>query len=254
MYAEERKQKILELIQLSGSMSTSELAKSVGASPITLRKDLAILESMGLLKRTHGGAMSKSLESRMELSFSEKTNFNLEEKVRIARRASEMIQVGDSIILDAGTTTLQIAKHIKDKIDINVLTNSVYNLLELAESPGIEVSLTGGGLRKISRSLIGPLAISSLNSIRAGKLFLGATGVSIEKGLTSPNMIEAQTKSAMIRAADTVILVVDHSKFEKTALGKFGEIEEVQILITDEKAPSEVIERIKQKGIEVIQV
>lgn len=254
MYSEERKQKILELIQSSGSMSTSELAKSVGASPITLRKDLAILESMGLVKRTHGGAISKSLESRMELSFSEKTNFNLEEKVRIARRASEMIQVGDSIMLDAGTTTLQIAKHLKDKIDIHVLTNSVYNLLELAESPGIEVSLTGGSLRKISRSLIGPLAISSLKNVHAGKLFLGATGVSIEKGLTSPNMIEAQTKSAMIRAADTVILVADHSKFGKTALGKFGEIEEVQILITDEKAPSEVIERIRQKGIEVIQV
>lgn len=254
MYSEERKQKILELIQSSGSMSTSDLAKSVGASPITLRKDLAILESMGLVKRTHGGAISKGIPNRMELSFSEKTNFNLEEKVRIARRASEMIQVGDSIILDAGTTTLQIAKYIKDKIDIHVLTNSVYNLLELAESPGIEVSLTGGSLRKISRSLIGPLAISSLNSVHAGKLFLGATGVSLEKGLTSPNMIEAQTKSTMIRAADTVILVVDHSKFGKTALGKFGEIEEVQILITDKKAPSEVIERIIQKGIEVIQV
>ena len=254
MYSEERKQKILELIQSSGSMSTSELAKSVGASPITLRKDLAILESMGLVKRTHGGAISKSIESRMELSFSEKTNFNLEEKVRIARRASEMIQVGDSIILDAGTTTLQVAKHIKDKIDIHVLTNSVYNLLELAESPGIEVSLTGGSLRKISRSLIGPLAISSFNSVHAGKLFLGATGVSLEKGLTSPNMIEAQTKSAMIRAADTVILVVDHSKFGKTALGKFGELEEIQILITDKKVPSEIIEAIIQKGIEVIQV
>lgn len=254
MYSEERKQKILELIQSSGSMSTAELAKSVGASPITLRKDLAILESMGLVKRTHGGAISKGIANRMELSFSEKTNFNLEEKARIAGRASEMIQVGDSIILDAGTTTLQIAKNIKDKIDIHVLTNSVYNLLELAESPGIEVSLTGGSLRKISRSLIGPLAISSLKNVHAGKLFLGATGVSIEKGLTSPNMIEAQTKSAMIRAADTVILAVDHSKFGKTALGKFGEIEEVQILITDKKAPSEVIERIKQKGIEVIQV
>jgi DeoR/GlpR family transcriptional regulator of sugar metabolism len=161
MYSEERKQKVLELIQSNGSMSTSELAKMVGASPITLRKDLAVLESRGWVKRTHGGAMSRGLESRMELSFFEKSKFNLEEKVRIAYRASEMIQVGDSIILDAGTTTFQIAKHIKDKIDIHVLTNSVYNLLELAESLGIEVSLTGGSLRKISRSLIGPLAISS---------------------------------------------------------------------------------------------
>jgi DeoR/GlpR family transcriptional regulator of sugar metabolism len=254
MYSEERKQKILELIQLNGSMSTSELAKMVGASPLTLRKDLAVLESRGLVKRTHGGAISRGLDSRMELSFFEKSKFNLEEKVRIAYRASEMIQVGDSIILDAGTTTLQIAKHIKDKIDIHILTNSVYNLLELAESPGIEVSLTGGSLRKISRSLIGPLAISSFSNVHAGKLFLGATGVSLEKGLTSPNMIEAQTKSAMIRAADTVILVVDHSKFGKTALGKFGELEEVQILITDKQVPSEIIEAVIQKGIEVIQV
>lgn len=254
MYSEERKQKILEMIQVNGSMATSELAKIVGASPITLRRDLAILESMGLVKRAHGGAISKGLGNRMELSFFEKSRHNLEEKIRIAQKASEMIQVGDTIILDAGTTTFQIAKHIKEKMDIHVLTNSVYNLLELAESPGIEVSLTGGSLRRISRSLIGPLAINSLSSIRVGKLFLGATGVSLEKGLTSPNMVEAQTKSAMIRAADTVILVVDHSKFGKTALGKFAQLEEVQVLITDRKAPSEVIRAIIEKGVEVIQV
>lgn len=254
MYSEERKQKILEMIQANRSMATSELAKIVGASSITLRRDLAILESMGLVKRTHGGAISKGLENRMEISFFEKSRHNLEEKIRIAQKASEMIQVGDTIILDAGTTTFQIAKHIKEKMDIHVLTNSVYNLLELAESPGIEVSLTGGSLRRISRSLIGPLAINSLSSIRVGKLFLGATGVSLEKGLTSPNMVEAQTKSAMIRAADTVVLVVDHSKFGKTTLGKFAELDEVQVLITDRKAPSEVIRAVVERGVEVIQV
>lgn len=254
MYSEERKQKVLEMIQANGSMATSELAKIVGASPITLRRDLTILESMGLIKRTHGGAISKSIENRMELSFFEKSRHNLEEKIRIAQKASEMIQVGDTIMLDAGTTTFQIAKHIKEKMDIHVLTNSVYNLLELAESPGIEMSLTGGSLRKISRSLIGPLAIQSLKSIRAGKLFLGATGVSLDQGLTSPNMIEAQTKITMIRSADTVILVVDHSKFGKTTLGKFAELDEVQVLITDRKAPSEIIKAIIEKGVEVIQV
>jgi DeoR family fructose operon transcriptional repressor len=165
-----------------------------------------------------------------------------------------MIQVGDTIMLDAGTTAFQIAKHIKDKMDIHVLTNSVYNLLELAESSGIEVSLTGGSLRRISRSLIGPLAINSLKNIRVGKLFLGATGVSLDQGLTSPNMIEAQTKNAMIHSADTVILVVDYSKFKKTALGKFGELEEIQVLITDKKAPSDIIKAIIEKGVEVIQV
>lgn len=254
MYSETRKQKILEMVQSNGSVSTSELVKVVGASPITLRRDLAILDSMGLVKRTHGGATSKDIESRMEASFFEKVRQNLEEKVGIAKKASEMIQVGDTIMLDAGTTTFQIAKQIKDKMDIHVLTNSVYSLLELAESSGIEVSLTGGSLRRISRSLIGPLSINSLKNIRVGKLFLGATGVSLDQGLTSPNMTEAQTKSAMIHSADNVILVVDYSKFEKTALGKFGELEEIQVLITDKKAPSDIIKAIIEKGVEVIQV
>ena len=254
MYAEKRKQKILQMVQSNGSVSTSELVKVVGASPITLRRDLAILDSMGLVKRTHGGATSKDIESRMEASFFEKARQNLEEKVGIAQKASEMIQVGDTIMLDGGTTTFQITKQIKDKMDIHVLTNSVYSLLELAESSGIEVSLTGGSLRRISRSLIGPLSINSLKNIRVGKLFLGATGVSLDQGLTSPNMTEAQTKSAMIHSADTVILVVDYSKFEKTALGKFGELEEIHVLITDKKAPSDIIKAIVEKGVEVVQV
>ena len=254
MHFEKRKQKILEILQSDGTVSTSELAEFFDTSHITIRRDLAKLESMGLVHRVHGGIIGTSAGNRMELSFFEKCKLNLEEKRRIGQKASEMVSMGDTVMVDAGTTTLQFAKQIKDKMGIHVLTNSIFIVLELAESPGIEVSLTGGDLRKISRSLIGPLAINSIDNIRVDKLFLGATGVCLEQGLTSPNMIEAQTKSAMIRAAKTVILLADHSKFGKSTLGKFGELKDVQILITDEKAPREAIEAIAEKGIEVIQV
>jgi DeoR family fructose operon transcriptional repressor len=198
------------------------------------------LESLGLVQRVHGGAVRIPSGSAMELSFFEKCKTNLDEKRRIGQKASEMVSMGDTLMLDAGTTTLQVAKHIKDKMGIHVVTNSIYILLELAEASAVEVSLTGGDLRKISRSLIGPLA--------------GATGISIEQGLTSPNMIEAQTKSAMIHVAKNVILVADHTKFGKTTLGKFAKLEDIQILITDKKAPSAMIREIIKRGVEVVQV
>ena len=254
MYSEKRKQKILEILQSDGNVSTSELARFLNISEITVRRDLAKLESEGILHRKHGGAVSTSFENRMELSFFQKCKLNSEEKKRIGKRASEMVSMGDTIMLDAGTTTLQVAKHLKDKMGIHIVTNSVFILLELAESAGIEVSITGGDMRKISRSLIGPLAINSINNINVDKLFLGATGVSLDHGLTSPNMIEAQTKSAMMRAAKTVILLVDHTKFSKATLGRFGGLKDVHIVITDREAPQETIEAIIANGTEVIQV
>jgi DeoR family transcriptional regulator, fructose operon transcriptional repressor len=253
MHFEKRKQKILEIIQSDGTVSIAELAKTFNTSDITIRRDLTKLESMGLVQRVHGAVIGVS-NNRMELSFSQKCSLNFDDKTRIAQKASELVSISDSIMLDAGSTTLQVAKHIKNKMGIQVVTNSIYVLLELAESSGIEVSLTGGALRKISRSLVGPLAVNSVNNIRVDKVFLGATGVSLEQGVTSPDMIEAQTKSAMIHAAKTVILLVDHSKFGKSTLGKFCELKDVNILITDTKAPPEIIKSIIDLGIKVIQV
>jgi DeoR family fructose operon transcriptional repressor len=254
MFFEGRKTRILEELRSNGSISTSELKRVLGLSEITIRRDLTKLESLGLVQRVHGGAVRVSSGSAMELSFFEKCKTNLDDKRRIGQRASEMVSMGDTLMLDAGTTTLQVAKHIKDKMGIHVVTNSIYILLELAEASTVEVSLTGGDLRKISRSLIGPLAVSSISAINVDKVFLGATGISIEQGLTSPNMIEAQTKSAMIHVAKNVILVADHTKFGKTTLGKFAKLEDIQMLITDKKAPSGMIRAIVKRGVEVVQV
>jgi DeoR/GlpR family transcriptional regulator of sugar metabolism len=254
MHFEVRKQEILEVIRSHGTISISELAKTFNISEITIRRDLTKLESVGLVRRIHGAVVDTPSSNQMELSFFQKCNLNLEEKIRIAQKASELVSISDTIMLDAGTTTLQVAKQIKNRMGIHVITNSIYILLELAESSGIEVSLTGGALRKISRSLIGPLAIHSVKDIHVETLFLGASGVSLDRGLTSPDMTEAQTKTAMMRAARTVILLADHTKFGKRTLGKFGELKDVHVLITDKKAPQDIIEPILRLGIEVIQV
>ncbi len=254
MHFELRKQEILEMIRSQGTALISDLAKAFNISDITIRRDLTKLESLGLVRRIHGAVVDISNTSQLELSFFQKCNLNLEEKIRIGQKASELISISDTVMLDAGTTTLQVAKQIKNRMGIHVITNSIYILLELAESSGIEVSLTGGALRKISRSLIGPLAINSIQDIHVEKLFLGASGVSLDWGLTSPDMIEAQTKTAMIRSARTVILLADHSKFGKRTLGRLGELKDVHVLITDTKTPQDVVQSVLQLGIEVIQV
>ncbi|HWG85727.1 MAG TPA: DeoR/GlpR family DNA-binding transcription regulator, partial [Deinococcales bacterium] len=226
-----RRKQIVQLLELERSVRVEDLAERFAVSPVTIRKDLAELEARGLLERTHGGA-TLTHRSRYNPSFREKLHQHGPQKRQVALAALQFVQEGDAVILDAGSSTLALAQAIKGEYrSLVVLTNSVAIALELVDTPN-EVLLLGGQVRQHSLALIGPAAVSTVEGFRADKVFLGATGVSLEAGYTTPNPLEAQTKRAMLLAASERYVLADASKIGHAALSRFARLDEVSALIT----------------------
>jgi DeoR family transcriptional regulator, fructose operon transcriptional repressor len=232
MTTEQRRSKIIELLEGRGSVQVEALSSQFAVSLVTIRKDLSELEGRGLLHRTHGGA-TWAHRSLFNPSFREKVYLQQAEKQAIARAAVELIEEGDSLILDAGSTTQTLARAMKKRFrNLFILTNSTPIALELSET-GWEILLLGGQVRHHSMALIGPATVRALETYHVDKAFMSATGVSVQHGYTTPNDSEAQTKRAMIAASDRVIAVVDSSKLGRTTLCSFAAIDGVQELVTD---------------------
>lgn len=255
MLREERKASIVNLFRHNNIIQISELSKMLSVSKNTIRRDLEALERQGLIERIHGGAISRSERGgAIDLSWQERESKFQKEKRRIGYKAAQMIEDGESIILDAGTTIMQVARCI-NKRNLTVVTNAVNIGMELSGKKGITVVLTGGILREISVSLVGPLAEDFLNNnIHVDKMFLSAGGVDGENGVTNANTIEVPIKRVMIRAAKEVILVVTHDKIGKKSFTRVVPLKEVNKIITDEYAPKEQVEFIQKQGVEVILV
>ncbi|WP_406677987.1 DeoR/GlpR family DNA-binding transcription regulator [Moorella sp. ACPs] len=254
MISAQRRKIIIDKINSGMPLSVSELSRELGVSPMTIRRDLSSLEKEGLLTRTHGGAVPVGGGSEEEPSFDEKLNRFPAEKLAIARKAAELIKDGDTILLNAGTTVTALARLLKDRQNLTVVTNTVNIAMELAQSEGINLVLTGGNMRTRSYAMVGTLTERVLREIHVQKAFLGVNGISIEHGLTTPNMTEAHTNSLMIKAADEIIVLADHSKIGRVTLSRFAPIEAVSTLITDRAAPPDFIEELVRRGIEVIVV
>lgn len=249
MFAEERKQRILATLHRTAAVRVEDLGRALRVSPASIRRDLADLERAGLLKRTHGGAVGTHLAA-LEPSLAEKEDKYQPEKTAIAALALEFVQNGDTIFLDAGSTTRQIARGLRAHRGITVVTNALNIAWELAGSE-IEIVVTGGQFRRGILSLVGPLTEQALAALHVDKLFLAANGVDLVKGVTTPNLIEAQAKQAMIRSANEVILVADHSKFERVAFGRICLIDQLQHVITDAAVPPALVAAIEQLGVTV---
>ena len=249
MFAEERKQRILAALQRTPAVRITELGRTLRVSHASVRRDLADLERAGLLKRTHGGAVSPGL-SGLEPSVAEKQDQYRAEKLAIAALAAGLVQQGDTIFLDAGSTTRQIARELRHRHGITVVTNALNIAWELASSD-LELVLTGGQLRRGVLSQVGPLAEQAISVLHVDKLFLAANGVDIDKGLTTPNLLEAQTKRAMVSSATTVFLVADHSKFGRVTFGRICGVDRLHGVIADDGLPSEVTKAIEQLGVKV---
>jgi len=251
MIEAERHQVIINRVKEKGIVSVSDLSDLFQVSQNTIRRDLQKLEKNEVIKRTHGGAILKEFYN-LDLPFATREDKYRKEKQAIGYKASQIINSGDNIILDAGTTTAQIAKNIKNKRDLTIITNAVNIALELANCREIITILTGGIIREITNCLVGFQAEEFLKKTHVDKTFLAAGGVTIEEGLTNPNPFEVGVKKVMIEAAKEVILVVAHNKFENVALTPIAPIEAVHKIITDKEVSPEYLGVFQQKGIEVI--
>lgn len=231
MFAEERRNEILNLIESGKPVKVGDLSQRFGVSESTIRRDLQELENGGVIQRTHGGAIS--VQSSFELSYQEKEVRNFEEKQKIARAAAELVKDGESVFLDSGTTTLQIALALRGK-SITIATNSMDVAQVFSDDSSVEVIVLGGSLRKSIRSLVGYLTNEMLGRLHFDKVFLAANAVDPELGVTTPNLIEAETKSHMVRAGKEVILVMDHSKIWEKSMCKICSLDEINLLLTDD--------------------
>jgi DeoR family transcriptional regulator, aga operon transcriptional repressor len=250
MLIEERRQYILALAQQHGRVLVEELSESLGISRITIRKDLDYLQAKGALQRTHGGALLPGSGALADPSLREKEGRHSQEKQRISVAAVNLVQEGQCVLLDSGTTTTAIARALKKFSQLTIITNAVNIAAELSGTD-FEVLLTGGSLRKNSFSLVGPLAEDMLHDMHADILFLGVDGFDMEVGLTTPNLMESRVNRAMVKAASMVVAVCDSTKFNRRSLSKIVDATAIHHVITDRDLPKETAEALRSLNIKL---
>jgi DeoR/GlpR family transcriptional regulator of sugar metabolism len=232
MLANQRRDKILELLKEDGSAKVNDLAKIFKVTEVTIRQDLEKLEKENLIVKEHGGAFLKNIADQVRgvaLSHQE----NIDKKEIIATKCIEYIENGDTIILDSGSTTTEIAKKLKGFRNLTVITNALNIALLLGGEPGIEVVMTGGEFKPPTLSLTGQKAADFFRGINVQKLFLATAGISLKSGLTYPSISDIVVKKAMIDAAETTYLVADSTKIGKSAFASLGALSLINYIITD---------------------
>ncbi len=251
MFANQRREKILELIREDGSAKVIKLSKIFKVSEVTIRQDLEKLEHEGFILREHGGAFLKNVEDSVK-SITLLNQENLEKKQLIGKKASELIETGDTIILDSGSTTTEIAKNLIGRKGLTVITNALNIALILGAEPGIELIVTGGEFKPPTLSLTGQKAADFFEDIHVDKLFLATAGISLRSGLTYPSLSDIVVKKAMIDAADTTYLVADSTKIDKNAFASLGALSLIDYIITDASIDQTKAEILRDHEIEFI--
>jgi len=254
LFSEERRAKIVELLQKSGKVTVAELARILKVSQMTIRKDLDLLEQDGELLRTHGGAILPT-HSKSEWNFIRKIHQMENEKRAIAAKAVTFIEDGDTVIIDSSSTNYYLALEVAKRNwkHLTVVTDNVFIAEKLMEGH-VDVLVLGGVVRENSLSLVGPWAMRFLEEIHVDKAFLGTTGVSKEKGFMTPNLVEAEVKRQMVKSSNKVIIVTDWTKFKRQAFASFALIEEVDMVITDRGIDAVCEEMLVEKGVRVEKV
>ena len=251
MLAQQRRQKIFDLIREDGQAKVFELGRIFKVSEVTIRQDLEKLEEEGLIVREHGGAHLKNIGlsvSNIELLSKE----NMAEKEAIAKKAAELVRDGDTIILDSGSTTTELAKQLKGYTNLTVITNALNIALILGVDPGINLVLTGGEFKAPTLSLTGQKAADSLEGLHVDKLFLATAGITLKSGLTYPSISDLVVKRAMIESADQVYLVADSGKTGKSSFASLGALSLIDYLITDAKIKEEDVALFSKHHIKLI--
>ncbi|MEV4515216.1 DeoR/GlpR family DNA-binding transcription regulator [Dactylosporangium sp. NPDC049525] len=242
---------ILERVFSRGSVDARHLAEKFQVSPATIRRDLQALEDQNLLSRTHGGAVAVDVASELPVRY--RVGQHREEKMRIAKRAAALLPRGPLTLgLTGGTTTHILARLLADRVDLTVVTNAINIASELALRPRLKLIMTGGVSRTQSYELVGPMADQALAGLNIEVAVVGVDGISVRRGLTTHDEIEAHTNAAMIQRADQVMVVADGSKVGRNCLAAICAITDVAVLVTDETADAAGIEAIRRAGAEVV--
>jgi DeoR family transcriptional regulator of aga operon len=252
---EERRRRILDLLNSNEHVTVSDLVETFGISAVTIRGDLDALDEKGGLVRSHGGAVRR-LNPLQDYPIQVKEILHHGAKVRIAQAAARLIRSDQKIILDSGTTTAEIARQIKQSkfASLTVITNALNIAMELANLPYVSVIMLGGMLRQMSYSLVGPHAEQILSDLNADQVFLGVDGLDPDLGLSTPDVFEAKLNALMIRVSRQVTVVADSSKLGQRSLSVISRVENVHRVITDTKAPADVLRALRARGVEVILV
>lgn len=251
LYEEERLKLIAEYVQKQTRASVQELCELFKVSESTIRRDLSELENRELLKRTHGGAIHPKAVS-FEPTYQEKGDQYSEEKKSIAKKAAELIENGDSLVIDSGTTTEYLADELSKFNNLTVMTNSITLAQKLSSMQHINIMITGGMLRTNTMALVGPVAEESLDRVRVDKAFIAANGIDPTIGLTTPNMIEASIKQKMMDVAEQVYILTDHSKIGKVSFAKFGNLSDVDAYITGDKITEKQKRELENKNVRLL--
>jgi DeoR family transcriptional regulator of aga operon len=251
MLAEARRAEIMNILRERGKVRVKELSRKFNLSEVTIRNDLKDLHRRGLARKAHGGAVLRDIIT-VEPSLQERFLSHAEEKQRIGAAVADLINDGETIVLDSGSTTQEIAKRIKGKQNLQVITNGVNIAMELVGAKGIQVILLGGVVRRNSFSIVGHFAEEMLGHLSADKLFIAADGCDMEFGISTPNLEESRVNQAMFRIAREKILVADSSKFGKRSLSRIASLLEIDKIITDQGLPETVKTELRSKGIELI--
>ena len=253
MLASQRRATILGLVEDSGAVRVSELVDQLGVSDMTVRRDIEQLATEGLVERVHGGALAVGSRSSEEPGFTAKSALMQSQKSAIAQAAAQLVEPGAAIGISAGTTTYEFALAVRSVPDLTVVTNSVpvAQLLHESGTPGQTVVLTGG-VRTPSDALVGPVAVAALRMLHVDRLFLGVHGMDARAGLTTPNLVEAETNQALVQTARQVVVLADHTKWGTVGLSTIIPLSSVDLLVTDAGLGPRARTAVSEAGVEVV--
>ncbi|AGQ31308.1 transcriptional repressor AgaR [Serratia liquefaciens] len=246
-----RRELIIDQLCREGSVRVEQLSAQFSVSSVTIRSDLRQLEKSGCAVRAYGGAMLNK-QFAFDRPLQDKGRINRDVKYTIACAAAELVNNGDAIILDSGSTTSQMAQQLVGKKDLVVMTNALNIAFELANNEQVDLMVVGGSVRRKSWSLYGPAAEQHMRQFRFDKLFLGVDGFDLLSGITTPDPGEAQLNRAMCDVAREVIAVADASKFGRTSFCMIREIGQIQRLVTDSRIPENYLHALNHLGVDVI--
>lgn len=249
MQAEERQFLIEQHLQKVEFASLEELSERVDVSVSTVRRDLTLLEAKGALRRTHGGARLVAPKSD-EFIFTARDTHQLGEKEAIGKAAAALIQPNQGVIIDSGTTAYHVAKHLGGKAS-HVITNSLPVANHFGSDNSVEVLVTGGVIYPRLGVLVGPLAVESLSGMHADVAVMSAGGITLD-GITNSHALLIDIQRAMLKSAQRIIFCLDHTKFNRRSVSPLCELDVVDTIVTDAQAPADLVDQLKQTGIEVV--